>query len=75
MLGLCRFCLGFFEKLVKSTSTDTFVCPKLFLSFLKHRKSLEDRKILQHSQIQKNEGKNDKAPTFFYVKISRWTQL
>ena len=28
-----------------------------------------------HGQIPKNEGKNDRVPTFFYVKILRWTRL
>ena len=29
----------------------------------------------EHRKIPKNEGKNDRVPTFFYVKIFRWTQL
>ena len=34
MLGLCHFCLVFLNfLLVKNTSTDIFLCPKLFLSF------------------------------------------
>ena len=27
----------------------------------------------KHSQIQKNQGKNNRVPTFFYVKVFRWT--
>ena len=29
--------------------------------------------FLGHSQIQKNSRKNDRVPTFFYVKVFRWT--
>ena len=70
MLGICWFCLVFLKfYVVKNTSTDIFLCPKLFLPLKKHRKSLEHRKFLSHSQILKNQG------TFFYVNIFRWTQL
>ena len=32
-------------------------------------------KICKIAKIRKNEVKNDRVPTFFYVKVFRWTGL
>ena len=32
-------------------------------------------KICNIAKLGKNQGKNDRVPTFFYVKVFRWTRL
>ena len=53
--------------LVKDTSSE-IMSQTFSIFFLKHRKSLGHRNFFQHSQIEKNHDKNNKVPTFFYVK-------
>ena len=40
---------------------------------LKHRRSLGHRNICNIAKFRKNQAKNNKVPTFFYVKVFRWT--
>ena len=74
LLGICWFCLVFFLKfyVVKNTSTDIFLCPKLFWNI---EKVWDIENFCHIAKFQNNEGKNNRVRTFFYIQVFRWTQL
>ena len=72
MSGLCHFLPSFVWVWL---CIQNFSMSQTFSKFFWNIEKVWDIQNFCHSQIPKNEDKNNRVPTFFYVKIFRWTQL